>query len=42
MFIYRSNSDSTLKVVASDSIKIFDKSLEGTNVIVKAFYKNKK
>jgi len=42
MFIYRSNSDSTLKVVASDSIKIFDKSLEGTNVIVKGILQEQK
>ncbi|HUX54124.1 MAG TPA: hypothetical protein VMV56_06915 [Williamwhitmania sp.] len=35
MFVYGSNSDSTLKVVASDSVKIFDKSLEGTEVLVK-------
>lgn len=35
MFVYGSNSDSTIKVVASDSVKIFDKSLEGNDVLIK-------
>ncbi len=35
MFVYGTNSDSTIKVVASDSVKTFDKSLEGNDVLIK-------